>query len=221
MHESLLHYPIDLRFMSAGILVDSELDRISHGRIYRITYQGRPLMNPAKIDGQPIPALLELLKEPENQVREWAKIELGKRDKAEVISAVNKWASGLDSHAANYEHNMMEALWVHQWFNALDVELLKRMLRATEPHARAAAGRVLCYWRDRVPDSLSLFKTLANDPNPRVRLEAVRGASFYRTTEAIDMDSLPSVRTKGPRWWRVPQIAMPDNKTEAVIAPRS
>jgi len=138
----------------------------AHGRIYRITYQGRPLMKPTQIDGRPIPALLELLKEPENQLREWAKIELGKRDKVEVISAVNKWASGLDSHAANYEHNMMEALWVHQWFNALDVELLKRMLRSTEPHARAAAGRVLCYWRDRVPDSLSLFKTLANVPNP-------------------------------------------------------
>jgi azurin len=128
-----------------------------------------------------------LLKEPENQVREWAKIELGKREKTEVISAVNKWAAGLDSHAINYEHSMMEALWVHQWFNALDVELLNRMLKSTEPHARAAAGRVLCYWRDKVPDSLGLFKTLANDANPRVRLEAVRGASFYRTPEAIDV----------------------------------
>lgn len=159
----------------------------AHGRIYRLTYQGRPLMKPPKIDGQPIPALLELLKEPENQIREWAKVELGKRNTAEVISAVNKWAAGLDSHAPNYEHNMMEALWVHQWFNAVDAELLKRMLQSTEPHARAAAGRVLCYWRDRVPDSLSLFKTLANDANPRVRLEAVRGASFYRAPEAIDV----------------------------------
>jgi azurin/glucose/arabinose dehydrogenase len=159
----------------------------AHGRIYRITCEGRPLMKLPKIDGQPLPALLELLKEPENQIREWAKIELGKRDKAEVIAAVTKWADGLDSHAANYEHNMMEALWVHQWFNAVDVELLKRMLRSSEPHARAAAGRVLCYWRDRVPDSLSLFKTLANDVNPRVRLEAVRGASFYRIPEAIDV----------------------------------
>src|SRR5262249_5184970 len=140
-----------------------------------------------KIDGQPIAALLELLKEPENQIREWAKIELGKRNATEVISAVNKWAAGLDSHAANYEHNMMEALWIHQWANVLNSDLLKRMLRSPEPHARAAAGRVLCYWRDRIPDSLALFKTLANDANPRVRLEAVRGASFYRTPEAIDV----------------------------------
>jgi glucose/arabinose dehydrogenase/azurin len=159
----------------------------AHGRIYRITYQGRPLMKPAKIDGQPIPALLELLEEPENQVREWAKVELGKRDPAQVIPAVNKWASALDKRAANYEHNMMESLWVHQWLNVVDIELLKRMLHSPEAHARAAAGHVLCYWRDRVPDSLGLFKTLANDENPRVRLEAVRGASFYRLPEAIDV----------------------------------
>ena len=158
-----------------------------HGRIYRITYQGRPLMKPPKIDGQPIPALLELLKEPENQIREWAKVELGKRDTAQVIAAVNKWAAGLDARATNYEHNMMEALWVHQWMNVVDADLLKRMLRSPEPHARAAAGRVLCYWRDRIPESLGLFKTLANDENPRVRLEAVRGASFFRTAEAIDV----------------------------------
>jgi len=159
----------------------------AHGRIYRITYQGRPLITPPKIAGQPISALLELLKEPENQIREWAKIELAKHDAAQIISAVNKWTKTLDSHAANYEHNMMEALWVHQWLNVIDIDLLKRMLHSSEPHARAAAGRVLCYWRDRVPGSLGLFKTLANDENPRVRLEAVRGASFYRSLEAIDV----------------------------------
>src|SRR5256885_3317510 len=56
----------------------------SHGRIYRITYQGRPLMKRPQIAGQPIPALLDFLKEPENQIREWAKVELGKDDSREV-----------------------------------------------------------------------------------------------------------------------------------------
>ncbi|HYT58582.1 MAG TPA: PVC-type heme-binding CxxCH protein, partial [Haliangiales bacterium] len=45
----------------------------AHGRIYRITYEGRPLLKPARIDGQPIEALLDLLKEPENNVRTRAK----------------------------------------------------------------------------------------------------------------------------------------------------
>src|SRR5690606_2104864 len=144
-----------------------------HGRIYRITYEGRPLMEPAKIDGQPIPALLDLLKEPENQTRELAKIELGNRNTAEVLSAVKSWVAKLDKGAPEYEHHMMEALWVHQWHNVVNEELLRRMLKSPEPRARAAAARVLCYWRDRVSDSLNVFRAIAEDESPRVRLEAV------------------------------------------------
>jgi glucose/arabinose dehydrogenase/azurin len=159
----------------------------SHGRIYRMTYTGRPLATPVKIDGQPIEALLELLKEPENQTRELAKVELGERDTAQVIAAVKKWAAGLDKNAANYEHNLMEALWVHQWHNVVNVELLKRMLGSSEPRARAAAARVLFCWRDRVPDVLGLLRTVADDENPRVRIEAVRAASYFRTAAAADV----------------------------------
>ncbi len=158
-----------------------------HGRIYRITYPGRPLMTPVKIEGQPIPALLALLKEPENQTRELAKIELGKRPTAEVIAAVKTWAAGLDAKDPSYEHHMMEALWVHQWHNVVDVSFLSRMLQSPDYRARAAAARVLCYWRDRVPDALDLFAKLAIDEHPRVRLEAVRAASFYRDAKAADV----------------------------------
>jgi len=80
---------------------------------------------------------------------------------------------------------MMEALWVQQWHNRVDQALLKRMLRSPEPWARAAATRVLCYWRDRVPDALALLKVQANDEHPGVRLEAVRAASFFHGPDAI------------------------------------
>ena len=103
-----------------------------YGRVYRITYKGRPLMKPAKIEGQSIAALLDLLKEPENQTRELAKIELGKRDTTKVIAGVRQWAAGLDSKDSNYEHHMMEALWVHQWHNVVDAERLTRMLNSPE-----------------------------------------------------------------------------------------
>ncbi len=158
-----------------------------HGRIYRVTYEGRPLMTPVKIDGQPIAALLELLKEPENQTRELAKIELGKRNPAEVTAAAKAWSATLDKNDPRYEHHMMEALWVHQWHNVVDTDLLHRLLRSSDPRARAAAARVLCYWRDRVPDALAWFRVLASDEHPRVRLEAVRAASFFNTGEAADV----------------------------------
>ncbi len=156
----------------------------SHGRIYRITYEGRPLLKPRKIDGQPIPALLEALKEPENDVRTRAKIELGKRDTAAVMTALKKWTASLDKNDQAYEHHLTEALWVHQWHNVVDEELLKRMLRSPDHHARAAATRVLCYWRDRVQNPLALLEAQVKDEHPRVRLEAVRACSFFTTAKA-------------------------------------
>ena len=159
----------------------------SHGRIYRITYEGRPLTKPAKVDGEPIEALLELLKTPENDVRTRAKIELGKHDSAKVIAALKKWSTALDKKDKDYEHHMLEALWVHQWHNVVDEDLLKRTLRSPDFHARAAATRVLCYWRDRVKDPLTLLETQAKDESPRVRLEAVRACSFFKTAKAGDV----------------------------------
>ena len=159
----------------------------THGRIYRMTYEGRPLLKPVKIDGQSVEALLEALKEPEDDVRTRAKIELGKHDTAKVIAAVKKWSAKLDPKDKAYEHHLTEALWVHQWHNVVDEALLKRMLRSPDYHARAAATRVLCYWRDRVPDPLALLKVQANDESPRVRLEAVRACSFFKTKTAADV----------------------------------
>jgi azurin/glucose/arabinose dehydrogenase len=155
-----------------------------HGRVYRITYEGRPLLKPVKIDGQPIEALLDILKMHEDDTRTLAKVELGEHDSAKVIAAVKKWVASLDSKDPNYQHHLTEALWVHQWHNVVDTDFLQKMLRSPEPQARAAATRVLCYWRDRVPNALELLKVQAADQDPRVRLHAVRAASFFGGKEA-------------------------------------
>ncbi|MBM3875546.1 MAG: azurin [Verrucomicrobia bacterium] len=159
----------------------------THGRIYRITAEGRPLLPVVKIDGQPVEALLNALKTPEDDVRTRAKIELSKHDTAKVVAAVRKWADALDKSDKEYEHHMMEALWVHQWHNVVNEPLLKRMLRSTDPRARAAATRVLCYWRDRVTDPLTLLAAQAADAHPRVRLEAIRACSFFKTSKAAEV----------------------------------
>ncbi|MCA1564001.1 MAG: HEAT repeat domain-containing protein, partial [Acidobacteria bacterium] len=172
-------------------LRDTTRDKL-HGRVFRVTYPGRPLLTPARIAGQPIPQLLDLLKEPEDRVRYRTRIELSARDTTEVLAALRAWIGGLDPKQPNYEHHMMEALWVQQWHNRVDEKLLTRMLRSSEPWARAAATRVLCYWRDRIPNPLGLLKTQANDPHPAVRLEAVRAASFFQASEAarVALESL-------------------------------
>ncbi len=165
---------------------DPNRDR-THGRIYRITYEGRPLLKPVKIAGEPIEKLLDVLKEPEDRVRYRARIELGGRDSDQVTAAARKWIANLDKNDPNYEHNVLEGLWVFQSHNVVNEELLKRVLGSPDFRARAAATRVLCYWRDRVPDALELLRKLAADPQPRVRLEAVRAASFFKVPEAIEV----------------------------------
>jgi glucose/arabinose dehydrogenase len=167
-------------------LRDTSRDRI-HGRVFRVTYPGRPLLKPPQIAGATIPQLLKALEEPENRVRYRAKIELSARDTRDVLAALQGWMDHLDPKDPRYEHHMMEALWVHQWHNTVNDKLLARMLRSSEPWARAAATRVLCYWRDRVANPLTLLKVQANDPHPAVRLEAVRAASFFQTSGAASV----------------------------------
>src|SRR5207247_1296164 len=96
-----------------------------------------------------------------------------------------KWAAALDSKDPGYEHHMLESLWLHQNHNVVNEALLKRMLRSPDFHARAAATRVLCYWRDRVASPLELLHVQINDDHPRVRLEALRALSFFHNEAAI------------------------------------
>ncbi|MCB9941338.1 MAG: c-type cytochrome [Planctomycetaceae bacterium] len=167
-------------------LRDPNRDR-THGRVYRVTYPSRPLLTPPKIAGESIENLLELLKDKNNRVRYRAKLELSARDSDEVIAATKKWIASLDGADSDYEHHMMEALWVHQHHNVVDQALLVRMLQSPEPLARTAATRVLCHWRDSIPNTLALLNSLAADEYPRVRLEAVRAASFLTVPEAVEV----------------------------------
>jgi glucose/arabinose dehydrogenase len=159
----------------------------THGRIYRITHNGGASPPAPAIAGQPIPKLLDLLHAPEDRVRSRAKIELGARDTKKVIAALDQWIVRLDAKDPNHEHDLMEALWVYQYHNVVNESLLKKMLRSPEFHARAAATRLLCYWRDRLADPLGLLKVQAADDHPRVRLEAVRACSFFTTPQAAEV----------------------------------
>jgi putative heme-binding domain-containing protein len=158
-----------------------------HGRVYRVTHEGRPLSPPAKIAGATVAELLELLKSPEDRVRYRAKAALCARPAEEVLPALAAWVGGLDPNAADLEHHVLEALWVHQTYDVVDPGLLKRCLASPDFRARAAATRVLCCWRDRVPEALDVLRELARDEHPRVRLEVVRAASFFDEPDALDV----------------------------------
>ena len=158
-----------------------------HGRIYRITYEGRPLLTQPKIDGQPIPALLELLKEPENRTRELAKIELGKRDDRPGHRGCQQMDHNTGSQRPRLRARPdggalgLPVAQRRQYQSPPAPAPFARSRRpAPPPDASSVTGATACRARS------ALFKILADDPNPRVRLEAVRDASFFRTADAAD-----------------------------------
>jgi hypothetical protein len=167
----------------------------THGRIWRITYPRRPLVERPRIAGATVPELLELLKSYEDRTRYRTRRELRERPVQEVLSALEKWVGSLEIGHVDYWRHVLEALWLHQSLNEVDTPLLKRLLTCPEPHARAGATRVLCYWRDRVPEPLELLRKQVNDEHPRVRLEAIRALSFFEgkdvaTAQEIALESL-------------------------------
>jgi putative membrane-bound dehydrogenase-like protein len=159
----------------------------SHGRIWRVKHKTRPLLPPAKIAGEPIESLLELLKVPEDRTRYRARRELAEREPDAVVAATKAWIDTLDSTDTEYEHHLLEGLWMQQTMNVVDSPLLEKLLAARDHRARAAATRVLSFWIDRVTNSTEWLEKLVNDEHPRVRLEAVRALSYSSDERAAEI----------------------------------
>nr|MDQ3624049.1 HEAT repeat domain-containing protein [Verrucomicrobiota bacterium] len=145
-----------------------------------------PLLDPPKIAGEPIAALLELLERPEHQTRYTAKIELRERDPAQVKAALDQWLSGLDPKYPRFLHHQVEALWMYRNIGAVNAPLLVALLEAPDPHARAAATQQLRYWHSGVPRAADLLRKRANDASGLVRLEAAIAASWMQSLDAAD-----------------------------------
>jgi putative heme-binding domain-containing protein len=149
-----------------------------HGRIYRITYPGRPLVEPAKIAGAPVATLLENLKLPEYRSRYRTQRELRGRKPQEVLPALAKWVAGLDASDPNYEHELLEALWTTWGLNRVDEALLRRLMDSKDYRVRAACVDVIRYNGHRLADQAELLKKAARDPHGRVKLSAIVAASW-------------------------------------------
>lgn len=187
--------PIDMKFGPDGALYivdwfnplighmqhnlrDPKRDK-HHGRIWRVRYKDKPLLDVPKIEGESIDKVVRLLASYEDSVRHLARMELRTRPTANVVSELFHWWNEQTDDSEQAQHNRLEVLWVLQQHDQVHPQVLKTVLSSKDHRARAAATRVLSYWRDRVEDATQLLITAVLDDSPRVRLEAVRAASFY------------------------------------------
>ncbi|MFT5110525.1 MAG: glucose/arabinose dehydrogenase, partial [Pseudoalteromonas tetraodonis] len=155
-----------------------------HGRIWRISRKGAGQLAAPVIEGRAILELLELLKDYENYTRDLVRAELRGREKELVISALEKWSSDLDATDVDYEHHLVEALWVYQGQGVVTSELLLRVLGAEQAEARLAGTQVLRSWQHRIEESVELIRARVNDEDARVRLHAVLAIGDSRSPQA-------------------------------------
>lgn len=154
-----------------------------HGRIWRVTYEGKETMVPQDLSKMSAADLLDQLKEYEDRTRYRAKMQLREFDKEEVMTALASWLDRLD---AGEDQNRLEALWLHQQFHQVNKGLLDELLQSPNDDVRAAATRVLFYWKDELPQAEKQLIEMSRDPAPRVRLEAVVSLSHFKTEGAVN-----------------------------------
>ncbi len=156
----------------------------TNGRIYRLVYKDKPLLKPVTQSDKTETELLEQFRAYEWRTRYAARAELRARPEKDVLAAVQKWVATLNPSDKDYDRLRCEALWVQQGFHAVDLALLKKVLAASTPDARAAAVRVAADERDVLPESQALLIAAATDASARVRTEASRGLSYFPTPAA-------------------------------------
>lgn len=145
-----------------------------HGRIWRVTAKGRPLVKRPELVKATTGQLLESLKSPETYTRQHAKRVLKERGRDEVLPALTKWAAALDPNDPEFEHLRLEALWMYQSIDVVQPELLAAVLESPDHRARAAAMRVVPHWQNRLPNVRPWLERGVADVHQRVRMEAVR-----------------------------------------------
>jgi putative heme-binding domain-containing protein len=141
---------------------------VSHGRIWRVTAKGRPLVPRPQLISATTPQLLEALRAPEAWTRIHARLVLKERG-ASVLPELNAWTAKREQ-----EPLRLEALWTYQALDVVEPKLLASLLQARDYRIRAAAVRVISAWRERLSDPLELLSPRIADEHLQVRLEAVR-----------------------------------------------
>lgn len=180
-------HPTCLSIAPDGALLFAEGSETG-GRIYRVTLEGRPMVQPPRVAGESLDVLLELLKSPEEGTRRRARNVIATFPAVEVLGALQDWEVRLNPQDREYERHRLEALWMSRWFDKADGivnrALLEKELRSPDARVRGQAVRLLAGLRRVLPDALSLLDAAAADAEAGVRLEVLGGAGFFPANDA-------------------------------------
>lgn len=164
---------------------DARRDR-THGRIWRVTSKGKaPLKQPdyAALDEA---ALCALLDDSAEWVRQFARMELAKRDATNRKVALSKWiATAPRTHFASLRR--LERMWVALCARDPDYAEIAALSRDDDPRIRAAAVRFVGRYASHIPTALELLKQAVSDEDGQVVLEGVCALEEIGTMPALEI----------------------------------
>ena len=169
-----------------------------HGRIYRVTPEGEPGLQPVKLKGKPIPEVLAAFVGMDNGTRYRARLELSGRGSDDVVAALNDWTKTLDPANPSHAQALLEGLWVLEEHRRPDLGWIAKTFQAAEPRVRAAAIRTLGHWAGRIQEWGPVLLTAAKDDAALVRAEAVKAAVEFEGYDAIEAIFEASIRPMDP-----------------------
>ena len=162
----------------------------THGRVWRLTHDGRNLDTPVVVEGQSIPKLLELLRHANERTRMLARRELAEFSPQAVLPAAENWRHSLAENDPDRERLILETLWLHQALGEENAELLNAVLQSDDPRVRAAGVRVLRWWLDEIDDPFTPLQQMALDSDALVRSEVIYALGFLPDSRSVEILSL-------------------------------
>lgn len=177
-----------------------------HGRIWRVTFKGRPLLKNPKLHTRSNSDLLDQLLSPNDFHRNHSRRLLTERGN-KIKADLEKWTWRQTDDKA-----LLEALWLYESLSEINPYLLKKVAAAKDGRIRAAAVRVAGSWTrqfskattdafgasalEKIGEAMGspqaeemygLMAAAVRDAHPRVRLEAVRALAKIPSARSAEL----------------------------------
>lgn len=140
----------------------------TRGRIWRVTFKDRPLIEKKDFTKATIDQILTNLISKERVHRDLARTELRNRKKSETLPKLKSWSAGLKD-----DFSLLQAMWAYQALNTTNADIVKTLASSSDPRYRAAALRLIYHRYDEVPGAKEIVRKSIDDKNSQVRLWAI------------------------------------------------
>lgn len=150
--------------------VDFRDERRDHtrGRIWRVTFKDRPLVEKPDYVNASIEQLLEFQVSEERGIREFARRELRDRGAEKVLSKLEAWTAKQTDEFA-----LMQAMWTFQALNQTAADVVDKLVASEDPRFRVAALRLMYHRHKEIANADAIIKKAITDSNAQVRLWAI------------------------------------------------